>query len=81
MRRALHDLRHDLASVFVVECTAAIAEHATALVTRHPLRGSDAIHLASALELGRATGAPALFCCFDARLTRAAAGEGLSTGP
>jgi predicted nucleic acid-binding protein len=79
LRRALHDLRADLGRFFVVELTPTVAERAITLTLRHPLRGSDAVHLASALELAQATGAPPRFACYDTRLTGAAAAEGLST--
>jgi len=79
LRRALHDLRNDLGRFFVVELTPTVAEHAIALTVRHPLRGSDAIHLASALELAQATGEPPRFACYDSRLAKAAAAEALPT--
>jgi len=47
------------------------------LCTRHPLRGADAIHLASALLLRR-EGLETIFACSDGRLLAAAAAEGLS---
>jgi predicted nucleic acid-binding protein len=47
------------------------------LIQRHPLRGFDAIHLASALSLRDALGEPMMFAAADARLLRAADGEQL----
>ena len=47
------------------------------LIRRHPLRGFDAIHLASALSLKRALGEEITFAAADARLLQAAAGEHL----
>lgn len=57
------------------------------LVRKHPLRGFDAIHLASALwlrdalRLGKslAAGNPVTFATSDKQLARAAAAEGLDT--
>jgi len=47
------------------------------LIFLHGLRGYDAIHLASALVLKREAESEILFSCFDRKLNRAAAGEGL----
>ena len=47
------------------------------LCERHPLRGADAVHLASALLLHR-EGMEILFACSDRNLLGAAAAEGLA---
>ncbi len=47
------------------------------LIQRRPLRGFDAIHLASALMLGRELGEPMKFVAADARLLAAAEAENL----
>ena len=47
------------------------------LIRRHPLRGFDAIHLASALSLKRALGEEITFAAADDRLLRAAKAERL----
>jgi predicted nucleic acid-binding protein len=47
------------------------------LVQRYPLRGFDAIHLASALSLKSALGEEVTFAAADERLLRAAAAERL----
>lgn len=47
------------------------------LIQRHPLRGFDAIHLASALALKSALGEETTFAAADERLLRAATAEGL----
>ena len=44
---------------------------------RHPLRGFDAIHLASALMLKRALGEEVIFAAADVRLLQAAGAERL----
>jgi predicted nucleic acid-binding protein len=49
------------------------------LIQRRPLRGFDAIHLASALRLRDQIGAEVRFVAADDRLLSAAAGEGLAT--
>ena len=48
------------------------------LIQRHPLRGFDAIHLASALNLKSALGEDITFAAADERLLRAAEAERLS---
>ena len=54
-----------------------ISEDAGALVLRHGLRGTDGIHLASALSIRQAHVAKAVhFLSFDARLNAAAKKEG-----
>ena len=47
------------------------------LIQRHPLRGFDAIHLASALSLKSALGEEVTFAAADERLLRAAEAERL----
>ena len=47
------------------------------LIQRHPLRGFDAVHLASALSLKIALGEEITFAAGDGRLLKAAAAENL----
>jgi len=47
----------------------------------YPLRGFDAIHLASALVIKERLPEAFVFACFDDRLVRAAQAEGLETFP
>jgi predicted nucleic acid-binding protein len=54
-----------------------ILDLARALTERHPLRGFDAIHLASALSLRQALDEEIAFAAADHRLLQAAASEGL----
>ncbi|OGQ94872.1 MAG: hypothetical protein A2521_09555 [Deltaproteobacteria bacterium RIFOXYD12_FULL_57_12] len=49
------------------------------VVDGYPLRGFDAIHLASALVIKERLPDAFLFACFDERLVRAAQAEGLAT--
>jgi hypothetical protein len=58
--------------------SARVARRAGDLAERRSLRGFDAIHLASALELERVTGSEAMFLCFDERPSVAAAAGGLA---
>jgi hypothetical protein len=62
----------DWSSFHVIELTAGVLSEASRLIESHALRGLDAIHLCSALSVGRAS-----FACFDDRLRAAAALEGL----
>jgi predicted nucleic acid-binding protein len=71
-------LDRDLERFVVVELSAKVARRAGELAERRQLRGFDAIHLASALELSELTGAEPDFLCFDLALRGAAADEGLS---
>jgi predicted nucleic acid-binding protein len=57
---------------------AALLRFVPGLCDRHPLRGADALHLASALLL-REEGLDVLFACSDRQLLEAAAAEGLAT--
>jgi len=77
--RAVAALDRDLGRVVIVELSARVAKRAGNLAERRALRGFDAIHLASALEVEELTGAAPSFCCFDDRLRTAASAEGLPT--
>lgn len=68
----------DLASMLVVELTAAISARAQALVRRHALRAGDAIQLASCLYIQEELGDETSFVAFDDRLANAARLEGLA---
>jgi predicted nucleic acid-binding protein len=57
---------------------AAVLRLVPGLCERHPLRGADAVHLASALLLHE-EGLVVLFACSDRPLLAAAAAEGLAT--
>ena len=75
--RAVSALDRDLGRFVVVELSAKVAKRAGDLAERRGLRGFDAIHLASALEVEELTGLMPGFCCYDVRLREAASGEGL----
>jgi uncharacterized protein len=66
------------AAVRPVELTAAVEQHAGQLATEHALRGADAVHLASALAVGHAGLAVAVW---DRRLHAGARSVGLSVAP
>jgi predicted nucleic acid-binding protein len=75
--RAVAAFDADLASMLVVELTAAIVARAQALVRRHALRAGDAIQLASCLYIKEALGEETSFVAFDDRLANAARSEDL----
>ena len=77
LARAVAALDRDLGHFVVVELSAKVAKRAGDLAQRRALRGFDAIHLASALEMEALTGAAPRFWCFDDRLRAAAVAEGL----
>ena len=65
-------------SVYLVEITAEITETAARLIEAHPVRGADAVHLASAL----AVASPDLVVAvWDEHLAAAARAEGLTVVP
>ena len=67
------ELRRVLDSIAVIECDAAIADRATAVVSPS-VRTLDAIHVATALALGGTLDA---FVTYDERLAEAAREGGL----
>lgn len=62
-----------------VELQKEILDLARELIERHPLRGFDAIHLASALSLKTRLEQDVLFLASDVKLLRAASDERLKT--
>ena len=70
------NLDEDFSRLTVLEVRPAIVARIPELVVRHPLRGYDAVHLASALALV-ARGGSVDFWSSDRRLTAAARAEGL----
>jgi len=66
----------DWVALHVVSATVPVLAPAERLIERYGLRAYDAIQLCSALWIGRP-----VFACFDERLRRAAAVEGLPVAP
>lgn len=75
--RAVAALDRDLTDFVVIELSVTVAKRAGDLAERRALRGFDAIHLASALEIEQLTGVVPTFYCFDDRLREAASAERL----
>jgi predicted nucleic acid-binding protein len=78
LARAVAALDRDLGRFVIVELSAKVARRAGDLAERRALRGFDAIHLASALEMEELTGQMPGFDCFDDHLREAASAEGLA---
>ena len=64
-----------------VEVNDDLNETIHSIATKHPLRGFDAIHLASAIITSERINDTFLFACFDQRLLTGAQMEGLATFP
>jgi uncharacterized protein len=77
--RILAAVDRDMTAVLVVEITAAVLASAQRLLQRHPLRTSDAIQLASCLQLQEHIEDDVTFVGFDDRLLAAARAERLKT--
>ncbi len=77
-RSVVEDLNRDWEDYFILDVSDAVVKFAGSLAEEHALRGADAIHLASALALGKQAES-LVFSCFDGRLDRAARKEGLGT--
>lgn len=79
--RALSALEQDLSALYLVELSPSVVVGARALLIRHPLRGGDAIQLASALLLQRELEEAVTFAAYDERLKATAVAEGLTAVP
>lgn len=74
----IRSFESDWQSMVVVHVNDVILPVVRDVLSRHNLRGADAVHLASGLYLARRTKCPKLcFGCADDRLLKAAAAEGL----
>lgn len=76
--RLAERFEYDWQGVIVLPMRPALVGRLPPLVRTHPLRGADAVHLASALMLQDA-GLEVVFAAADGRLMDAARGEGLET--
>jgi predicted nucleic acid-binding protein len=77
----LEAFRRDWNSFIRVEVTDDLNQLIDKTVSRYPLRGFDAIHLASALIVHETIPEEFLFACYDKRLLQAAKMAGLQTSP
>lgn len=77
-KQIVEDVDEDWERYFIVEVSESVAKLGGELTDRHPLRGFDALHLASALFLKNRTHVGISFLCFDEQLKSAAEAEGLT---
>lgn len=75
---ACRQFERDWQAYLRVELRDEILQLARELIQRHPLRGFDAIHLASALSLKAGLDGDVTFAAADERLLRAASAEDLA---
>jgi len=76
-KRIKKDLDSDWEKLFVIKLTDVLVKSAGDLAEKCSLRGFDAIHLVSALELQKALSDPVVFSSSDAKLRESARAEGL----
>ncbi len=77
----INSFHQDWKTFICVEVNNDLNETIDKIVALHPLRGFDAIHLASALIIHEIVPEDFLFGCFDRRLFEAAKSEGMNTVP
>jgi predicted nucleic acid-binding protein len=73
--------RHDWTSFVRIEVNDELNGYIDEVAAAHPLRGFDAIHLASALLIHGSLPEPFVFACFDKALSSAAKASGLTVFP
>jgi len=81
IRKIADSFHRDWESFIRVEVNRELNEYIDRVVEGYPLRGFDAIHLASALVIHEKLPEHFLFACFDDRLAFAAQSEGLQIYP
>ena len=81
VQRVIEALNQDWQGFIRVEVNDDLNEHIVHLVETYPLRGFDAIHLASARVIHEVMPRGFCFACFDRALLSAAQAEGMTTFP
>ena len=81
IRKTADAFHQDWQSFIRVEVNDTLNEYIDRVVEKYPLRGFDAIHLASAIVIHERLPEDFVFACFDDRLAGAAQLEGLETFP
>jgi predicted nucleic acid-binding protein len=81
MRKLADSFHQDWQSLIRVEVNGELNEYIDRVVEGYPLRGVDAIHLASAIVVHERLPQDFVFACFDDRLASAAQSEGFETFP
>jgi len=80
-KKIIHLFRRDWNSLIRVDVTDELNDWIDKMVSHYPLRGFDAIHLASALIVHDRLPEKFLFACYDNNLLQAAQSAGLQTLP
>ncbi|MCX7045588.1 MAG: type II toxin-antitoxin system VapC family toxin [Candidatus Sumerlaeota bacterium] len=80
-QQILQEFRLDWENLFLISVSSDVNQIVEALISRHGLRGFDAIQLASALNLKSRLDTDIAFVCADRRLNGAARAEGLQLLP
>ncbi len=81
IRKTVDAFHRDWQSFIRVEVNDTLNVYIHRVVDRYPVRGFDAIHLASAMVIHERFPEDFEFACFDDRLVHAAKSEGLATFP
>ena len=81
IRESENLLRRDWQGFIRIEVNDELNKYIDHAVRNYPLRGFDAIHLASALAVFEHLSENFLFACFDTTLSRSAQAEGMMTLP
>ncbi|MBN1847599.1 MAG: type II toxin-antitoxin system VapC family toxin, partial [Deltaproteobacteria bacterium] len=81
IRETVDSFQKDWITFIRVEENDELSGYMTQVIKKHPLRGFDEIHLASAMMIHENLPDHFLFACFDERLNYAARSEGLGTFP
>jgi len=81
MQQLLSEFRKDWSSFIRIRVDDELNEYVDKAIGSHPLRGFDAIHLASAMIMHEKFQSDLLFACFDQKLSQAAQKEGLRAFP
>ena len=81
IEQIVSDLRTDWSSFIRIQVNDELNEYIDKAIASYPLRGFDAIHLASAMIMHEKFQADLLFSCFDQKLSQGAQAEGIRTFP
>ena len=76
-QKTISEFKNDYTRLILVPISLELNQLIEKLLFKHPLRGFDAIHLASALLIHKEGPLAVKFVCYDRRLNQAAAEEGL----
>ena len=75
--KTVSEFKNEYSKIILVSISPDLNQIVEKLLLKHPLRGFDAIHLASALLIRKEGPLAVRFVCFDRQLNKAAAKESL----